>query len=186
MAGVWYNTYMTFANPKRNIEQFGLEPGMEVADFGAGAGYLAVEAAEAVGSEGRVYVIDIQQELLTKATHLAKEHHLERLVFIHSDLEQERGSTLPDASVDAVIISNLLFQVEKKDALVREAHRVLRPGGRVLVVDWRDSFGGIGPQPEHVLIEADAKDIIEKQGFTYVSNIDTGAYHYGLIFSKHA
>jgi len=176
---------MAFANPKRNIEQFALEPGMEVADFGAGAGYLAVEAAEVVGSEGTVYVIDIQQELLTKATHLAKEHHLERLVFIHGDLEMDHGSTLPDASVDAVIVSNLLFQVQDKEALIREAYRVVRRDGRMLVVDWRDSFGGIGPQPEHVLVESDTRELVEKHGFLYVSNIDAGAYHYGIIFKKH-
>ena len=177
---------MAFANPKRNIEQFALEPGMEVADFGAGAGYLAIEAAEAVGKEGTVYVIDIQQELLTKATHLAKEHHLESLVFIHGDLEQDHGSTLPDAGVDAVIVSNILFQVADKEALIREAYRVLRPNGKVLVVDWRDSFAGIGPQPEHVLRESDMRTLVEKQAFSYVSNIDAGAYHYGVIFKKHA
>lgn len=177
---------MAFANPKRNIEQFALAPGMEVADFGAGAGYLAVEAAEAVGGEGQVYVIDIQQELLTKATHYAKEHHLDRLIFIHGDLETEGGSTLPDSSIDAVIVSNLLFQVEHKDVVIREAHRILKNGGRMLVVDWRDSFGGMGPQPEHILSETDAKELIEHAGFAYDSNIDAGAYHYGLIFKKHA
>jgi ubiquinone/menaquinone biosynthesis C-methylase UbiE len=175
---------MTFANPKRNIEQFMLEEGMIVADFGAGAGYLAVEAAEAVGKKGTVYVIDIQQELLTKSLHLAKEHHLESIVFIHGDLEAEKGSTLEDESVDAVIISNLLFQVGKKDALVLEAFRILKEKGRVLVVDWRDSFGGVGPQAEFVLTEEDARDLLEKNGFTHISNIDTGSYHYGLIFRK--
>lgn len=176
---------MAFANPKRNIEQFALKPGMEVADFGAGAGYLAVEAAEAVGNDGRVYVVDIQQDLLTKATHYAKEHHLDRIVFIHADLEQSRGSTLPDKSVDAVIISNLLFQVKDKTAIVREAFRILKETGRVLLVDWRDSFGGMGPQPECVLVETDARECVEQSGFIYVSSIDAGAYHYGMIFKKH-
>ncbi len=176
---------MSFANPKRNIEQFSLETGMEVADFGAGAGYLAVEAAEAVGKSGRVYVIDIQQELLTKATHLAKEHHLESIIFIHGDLEKENGSTLPDEGVDAVIISNLLFQVENKEMVLNEAHRILKKDGRVLIVDWRDSFGGVGPQPEYVLQEDEVRSMVEKIGFDFVSNIDAGAYHYGLIFKKH-
>lgn len=176
---------MGFVNPKRNIEQFGLMPGMDVADFGAGAGYLAVEAAEAVGEEGTVYVIDIQQELLTKATHLTEEHHLETIVFIHGDLEQPRGSTLEDASVDAVMVSNLLFQVADKEALLAEAFRVLRNGGRLLLVDWRDSFGGMGPQPDHVLHEDDAVGLTEEAGFKQVSDIDAGAYHYGLIFQKH-
>jgi ubiquinone/menaquinone biosynthesis C-methylase UbiE len=176
---------MAFADPKRSIEQFMLSPGMEVADFGAGAGYLAVEAAEAVGGDGTVYVIDIQQELLTKVTHLASEHHLATLQYIHGDLEKPNGSCLPDASVDAVIISNLLFQVTDKAQVLHEAFRVLRPGGRVLVVDWRDSFGGMGPQPEHVLLEADARSLVEAAGFELMADIDAGAYHYGLVYKKH-
>jgi len=176
---------MGFSDPKRNIEQLALDPGMEVADFGAGAGYLAVEAAEVVGEDGMVFVIDIQQELLTKATHLAKEHHLDRLVFVHADLEAERGSTLPDEAVDAVVISNLLFQVEKKDAVLAEAFRVLRPGGKLLIVDWRESFGGMGPQQEHVLPESDARELATTAGFVEYTDIDAGAYHYGLIFKKH-
>lgn len=176
---------MAFANPKRNIEQFLLEPGMEVADFGAGSGHLAVEAAEAVGKAGTVYVIDIQRDLLTKATHLAKEHHLESMVFIHADLETPNGSTLPDGSVDAVLISNILFQAGSKESILKEAYRVLRNNGRILIVDWSDSYGGIGPQPEQVFIQADAKALAEKCGFTYVSDIDTGAYHYGMILQKH-
>ncbi len=184
--GIIYITYiMSFANPKRNIEQFMLSEGAVVADFGAGAGYLAVEAAEAVGKDGTVYVIDIQKDLLTKCTHLAKEHHLESISFIHADLEKENGSTLPEESVDAVIVSNLLFQVEDKASIMREAYRILKKGGRVLVVDWRESFGGVGPQPENVFTENEAKGLVEKEGFKYISNIDAGAYHYGLIFIKH-
>jgi len=175
---------MSFANPKRNIEQFSLEEGMDVADFGAGAGYLAVEAAEAVGKEGSVFVIDIQQELLTKSLHLAREHHLETIQFIHGDLEAEKGSTLPDESVDAVIISNLLFQVENEEAVLKEAYRVLKNGGKILVVDWRESFGGVGPQPDHVINEEEMREMVEKIDFKHVSDIDAGAYHYGLIFKK--
>jgi ubiquinone/menaquinone biosynthesis C-methylase UbiE len=175
---------MGFSDPKRSIEQFILSPGMVVADFGAGAGYIAVEAAEQVGKAGRVYVIDIQQELLTKATHLAQEHHLETLIFVHGDLEAPNGSTLPSESVDAVIISNILFQVENKEALLREAYRILRAGGRVLVVDWRESFGGMGPQTEYVLFETDARALVTQTGFTLMSDIDAGAYHYGFIAKK--
>lgn len=189
MLGIFcYNShtfiYMAFANPKRNIEQFALEPGMDVADFGAGAGYLAVEVAEAVGKDGNVYVIDIQQELLTKSIHLAKEHHLESIEFIHGDLEKEHGSSLPDKSVDAVIISNLLFQVENKPAILKEAYRILNDKGRLLLVDWRESFGGVGPQPDHVFPEDEAKTLLESEGFVFVSDIDAGAYHYGFICKK--
>jgi hypothetical protein len=55
----------------------------------------------------------------------------------------------------------------------------------MLLVDWSDSFGGIGPQPEHVLPEAEARALAEEAGFVQSSDIDAGAYHYGLIFQKH-
>ena len=176
---------MAFANPARSVEQLDLAPGMHVADFGAGAGYLAIEAAERVGEDGRVYVIDLQQELLTKATHLAEEHHLGTLTFIHADIEAERGSTLEDGSVDAVLISNLLFQAQHKEGVLAEAHRILRPQGMLLVVDWRESFGGMGPQPEHILPEDDTRTLAKQAGFKHKKDIDAGAYHYGLIFTKH-
>ena len=179
-----YNTGMSFSDPKRNIEQFGLDEGMEVADFGAGAGYLAVEAAEAVGTDGAVYVIDVQKELLTKATHLAEDHHLHTITFIHGNLEAEHGSTLPDESVDAVVISNVLFQVENKNAVFLEAHRILRSGGKLLVIDWRESFDGLGPQAEHVLREEDVRIIAKNCSFTHMKDIDAGVYHYGLIYKK--
>jgi len=132
-----------------------------------------------------VYVIDLQQELLTKATHLAQEHHLGTLTFIHADIEAERGSTLEDGSVDAVLISNVLFQAPNKKGVLAEAHRILRPNGILLVVDWRDSFGGMGPQPEHVLSEDDTRTLAKQSGFKHKKDIDAGAYHYGLIFTKH-
>lgn len=176
---------MAFSDPKHNIIQFGLAPAMEVADFGAGAGYLSVEAAEEVGRDGVVYVIDIQQELLTKVTHLAQAHHLDSLVFIHGDLEAERGSTLPDDSVDAVILSNILFQSEHKDAILSEAYRVLRNGGRMLFIDWRGSYQGMGPQQEYILEENDARLLLKQAGFTHLADIDAGSFHYGMIVKKH-
>lgn len=175
---------MSFSNPKRNIEQLGLEEGMKVADFGAGAGYLAVEAADAVGQNGLVYVIDIQQELLTKAKHLAKEHHLKSIVFIHGDLEKDGGSTLQAESVNIVIISNLLFQVEEKAAIIKEAHRILKEAGKLLLIDWSESFGGLGPQEEHVFPKHAAREVMETMGFVFSKEIDAGAYHYGFIFKK--
>lgn len=176
---------MAFADPKKHVEQFALSRGQVVADFGVGAGYLAVEAAEQVGSEGKVYVIDIQQDLLTKVQHLAQEHHLKIIQYVHGDLERPRGSTLPDASVDAVIVSNILFQVEDKRAVLIEAVRILKNGGRVLLIDWSGSFGGMGPLAEHVFSEETARALAEDVGLVFEASIDAGSYHHGSTFIKH-
>jgi ubiquinone/menaquinone biosynthesis C-methylase UbiE len=106
------------------------------------------------------------------------------MVFVHGDLEVEGGSTLADASVDVVIASNILFQIQEKSQFLREAKRVLRTHGRMLVVDWNDSYGGLGPQSEYVLTSAQARTLAEEEGFSCIATIDAGEYHYGLVFRK--
>lgn len=177
---------MRFADPRHIIAQCGLRPGMRIADFGAGAGYFAVAVAEVVGNEGVVYVIDIQQDLLTKATHLVRDEHEVRFVFIHGDLEQPFGSTLPDTSVDMVIVANLLFQVEDKKAVLAEAHRILNRDGYLLLVDWSDSYGGMGPHEEYVVPESEARLLLAGAKFETKRSIDAGAYHYGLLCRAYA
>ena len=104
--------------------------------------------------------------------------------FLTGDLEAEHGSHLKDESVDAVVTTNMLFQLENKDACLAEARRILRPEGRLLIVDWSESFGGIGPQPEHVFPKETARATAEGAGFSFVRDIPTGDYHYGMLFSK--
>ena len=67
------NAMDIFSDPKKNLKQFCLEEGMRVADFGSGSGYYTLAAAEAVGDTGRVYAIEIQQELLKKVKNLSPE-----------------------------------------------------------------------------------------------------------------
>lgn len=176
---------MAFANPKKIIEELALSAGQEVADFGAGAGHYALAAADKVGGEGAVYVIDIQQELLTKAKSHASDAQLKALHFIQGDLEEDQGSHLKDDLVDAVIIANVLFQIENKEACLKEAYRVLKPGGALLITDWSDSFGGIGPQPEYLLSKDKAIALVESTGFEKTREFDAGGYHWGLLFKKH-
>ncbi|MBI2617941.1 class I SAM-dependent methyltransferase [Candidatus Kaiserbacteria bacterium] len=175
---------MRFADPKANIEAFRLEPGMLIADFGAGIGAYTLAAAHAVGRRGRVYAIDIQQELLGRIKGIASREKLDNVEIVWGDIESKGGSKLPDESVDAVIISNTLFLMEDKDGIAREAFRIVRRKGRVLVIDWKDSFGGLGPAAESVVSEREARALFEKHGFSPERDIQAGAHHYGIVFKK--
>ena len=174
---------MGFVDPKDIVKKLGIEPGMEIADFGVGAGYYAVLLAEAVGDKGRVYAVDILEEVLTKAKSHDHGRH-DNIEFLLGDLEQQGGSGLGDNQVDMVLISNTLFQFENKPAGLAEAHRVLRSGGALVLIDWSDSFGGLGPHDDNILPENDAKLLCEAANFTYVKNIDAGDHHYGLVYKK--
>lgn len=176
-------TAMPFASPVQNLHHLGLSAGMRVADFGAGAGHYAVAASDLVGESGEVYVIEIQEELLTKAKTLDGRPR-RNLHFIRGDIEKEKGSGLADGQCDAVILSNVLFMIEHKDIVATEAYRVLTVGGTVLVIDWADSFGGIGPTPEHVYTQNAARELFQASGFTFQKEFDAGDHHWGLTFRK--
>jgi len=171
-----------FVQPAAVATHFHLKPGDSVADFGAGSGYFTKILAQAVGPEGRVYCCDIQKNLVEALGELVRRESLENVDVLWCDLEAENGSKLPDDSQDAVLLVNTFFQMEDKPAALAEIKRVLRRGGTLFVIDWSESFGGLGPQPENVISESDARALIETAGFTYERSFPAGDHHYGLAF----
>ena len=175
---------MAFSEPAKNIEQLGIQEGSSVADLGAGSGFYSIAAAQAVGPSGRVYAVDVQQDLLGRLKNMAHTSKIHNLEVVHGDIETLNGTRLREQSVEVVIVANVMFQLDHKDGLVDEVSRILKPGGRVLVVDWTDSFGGLGPQADMVFGQEDAKALFEKKGMSFVTGILAGDHHYGLIFRK--
>lgn len=173
-----------FTDPAQNVAAFGLTEGMRVADFGTGSGAYALIMAERVGSTGKVYAVDIQNDLLTRLDKLAKERHLENIEIIWGDVEKQGGSKIADQTVELVLISNTLFQSDAKYTLALEAKRILVPRGRAVIIEWQDSFAGLGPAPERVVKAADVKKIFEQAGFRHQTDFPTGPHHYGMIFNK--
>lgn len=173
-----------FSDPLRNIQQLGVDPGMRVADLGSGAGFYSLELAKVVGETGRVFAIDVQQELLTKLKNQARNQSLTNIEVIWGDIDELNGSKLQDNSVDRVLVANILFQSDDKDVLAKEARRILKPGGMLLLVDWSDSFGGLGPQPSRIISEEQGKAIFENAGFSFLRDIKAGEHHYGIVFKK--
>lgn len=174
-----------FSDPEKNIEQFDLGKGNYVADFGSGTGFYSFSAAEAVGETGKVYAVDVQKDLLDKLKNEARNiRHLNNIEIVWADLDHLGGTRLRENSMDEVIVANVFFQLEKKDNSCLEIKRVLKSGGRVLLIDWASSFGGIGPQPQSVFTEDMAKKLFEKHGFKEDRSIGAGAQHYGIIFRK--
>lgn len=174
---------MPFSDPKIVINHFNLTEGMTVADFGAGSGAYALAMARRVGRSGRVYAIDVQKELLARLGRAAKTANIVNIEVIWGDLERAGGSKLKDQSVDFVLLANILFQAKAKYSLVLEAKRILKPAGRLAVIDWQDSFGQLGPPPAAVVKPEEAKRILAQAGFQPVKEFPAGDHHYGLIFS---
>lgn len=171
-------------NPEQVITACQLSPGDVVADFGAGSGFMSRAAAKLI-PKGTVYAIELLRGMVERLQHEAKEAGLSNLHPIWGDIEAPRGTSLEDGTVDFVILSNILFQLEDKQACVTEAFRVLKPSGRVLVLDWSESFGGLGPAPHHVFAAPAAKELFERKGFKLLSEkLPAGEHHYAILFKK--
>lgn len=163
--------------------QLGLNEGMKIADLGAGTGHYAFLAAAAVGPRGRVYAIDVQQEVVRHLRTLARERRVPQLEPVWGDIEKPGGTLLRDRSCDAAIVSNVLFQLPRKRALVEEVRRILMPGGRVLVIDWAGSYAGMGPMAGQVFPEHEAEALFIGEGFHKVKALRAGPHHYGIVFT---
>ncbi|MHB1316840.1 MAG: class I SAM-dependent methyltransferase [Minisyncoccota bacterium] len=173
-----------FSDPKKNIDQCGIQPGMIIADFGAGSGMYTLEAAKALASTGQVYAVDIQKDLLTRIKNDAQKENLSNVEVLWGDIEKIGGTHIKDNFVDLILVCNILFQVEDKKSVMEEAKRILGSGGRLLLVDWSDSFGGIGPHKDKVFSKEKAEELFLTHGFSKDREIQAGSHHYGFIYKK--
>lgn len=170
-----------FLNPIQILGQLKLKKSMIGADFGCGTGGWAIPLAKML-EKGKVYAIDLLEEPLSVLESRAKSENIFNIQVVRSDLEREKGSKLQDSSVDLVLLSNLLFQVEDKVKILTEAKRVLKKGGKILVVDWKVNVP-VGPESGRISAD-ELKKTAEKLDLEVEKELEAGIYHYGLVLIK--
>ena len=174
----------TFVTPAKIVKLSGIDEGMKVADFGAESGFFTRAAARAVGVGGVVWAVDSRADLLPRIKNVAEAEGLTNVEVVRGEVDHLGGTHLPEATFDAVLVCNTLFGLECKDCLADEVSRVLKVGGIVVLVDWQGSFGGLGPHPDHVITEPQARTLFEQHGFVYQGPLPAGEYHWGCILKK--
>lgn len=174
----------TFLNPQAAIAAAHISQGSRVADLAPGSGFFARAAARVVGPEGVVWAVDAHQDMLVRLKNLADAEGLRNVEVVRGSIEKAGGSKLPEATIDFCILANALFGIADKEAVAKEIHRILRKAGRLLLVDWSDSHGGLGPHESHVVSKDEAVTLFKRAGFVAAEDIPAGAYHWGLILRK--
>jgi len=115
--------------PKRFVEKLSLTPEMTVVDFGCGPGFFTVELAK---HAGRVVGVDLQADMLKKARRKTEKAGVQNVEFLQSD---GASLQLPDASVDLIMLYTVFHEIADPDAAIKEFHRILKPSGRLVIVE---------------------------------------------------
>ena len=166
--------------PDELLDRVGIRAGMVVADVGAGTGYFALPIARRVGEGGRVVAIDASPEMLEllraklDGTSLPVE-------LVHGEAER---TGVADACADVVLLVNVWHEVDDRVAAAGEARRMLRSGGRLVVVDWRDDVSGPpGPPADHRLGMGAVKTELRGWGWDVQAAEHVGEFSYLIIAS---
>ncbi len=172
-----------FSQPIQNLDELGIAEGQKVADIGSGIGYYAVPIAKKVGANGKVFAVEVQKDLIAKLKSSATQEGVHNIEVIWGNAEKIGGTNIHDSSMDRVIVSNVLFQIEPndRDNLCIEMKRITKPGGKLLLIDWNDS-SPLGPQS--LVPKPHAEALFIKAGFVVEKTFDAGSHHYGIVFKK--
>lgn len=172
-----------FTNPNNIVASVGLNRGDRVADFGCGSGYYVVPAAQIVGQDGQVFAVDIQPEMCAVSMSAAKMHNLKNVKIVQADLTAPLHD-IEQTSCDAVIIGSILHQVSKADLLLRNAYKLLKTGGKLLVVEWKPELTTFGPPMDKRVPQKELEKAVQSLGLKKVKDITTDSFHYAVVFEK--
>lgn len=172
-------------DPFKVLEDGGVRQDMAVADFGCGTlGHYVFPAAKLVGPGGKVYAVDILKSVLSGVESRGKMESAGNVETVWGDLERPGGVRLPDGAVDVGLIINNLFLSTQRPALVKECARLVKPGGTLVVVDWKPAGASFGPPSASRVPAEEAKQLALAAGLTVERDITPGQYHYGFICKK--
>jgi ubiquinone/menaquinone biosynthesis C-methylase UbiE len=162
-----------------------LAEGMRIADFGCGAtGHFVFPASKMVGKTGSVYAVDIQRTVLETIKRRARQEGIDNIKPLWSNLEIYNATNIEASSLDLVLLVNTLYQSHKRVEIIREGVRVLKKGGKLIIVEWKKVHIPFGPPVEERVDMNALKTAAPKLGLLFEKEFFTGTYHYGLLFIK--
>jgi predicted methyltransferase len=168
-------------NPDRAIDVLKIEKGATVADVGAGSGYMTVKLSKKVGAQGKVYANDIQQGMLDL---LNKRLARSKITNVTTVLGTQNDPRLPAEALDLVIMVDVYHELSQPQVMLGRIRGSLKPGGRLVLLEYRKEDPDIPIRPEHKMSVADAKLEVEAEGFKLTKTNEDLPRQHILIFTK--
>jgi ubiquinone/menaquinone biosynthesis C-methylase UbiE len=142
--------------------------GASVADIGAGSGFITERLSSRVGPTGKVFANDVQPQMLQILANRLARKKITNVTLVQGDLDDPK---LPAASVDLEIMVDVYHEFSQPQSMLRHLREALKPGGRLVLLEYRKEDPTIPIRPEHKMSVAEAKLEVEAEGFT-LSKVD--------------
>ncbi len=167
------------------LRKITIEGGQKVAELGCGNyGFFLWPMAKLVGSRGVVYGVDILKETITEIKRRALKENFPQVKAVWSNLEIFKATQVETSCLDCALLVNVLHQSEKKVEIMREAVRLLKRNGKLLVVEWSTNDIAFGPETNKRVKLESILSVAPKIGLEVKESFIAGPYHYGVILVK--
>ena len=168
-------------NPEAALDALKLAPGSTVADVGAGSGYITVKMASRVGPTGVVYANDIQPQMLSLLRQRLDREKISNVRLVLGTLDDPK---LPPSEIDLILMVDVYHEFSQPQGMLRRMRDALKPGGRLVLLEYRKEDPTIPIRPDHKMSVAEAKMEVEAEGFT-LSNVDERLpWQHILVFTR--
>jgi len=165
--------------PDLAVSALNIPAGASVADIGAGSGYMTIRLSARVGPTGKVYANDVQPQMIEILRRRLADQGITNVTLVHGDLDDPK---LPPASVDLELMVDVYHELSQPQAMLRHLREALKPGGRLVLLEYRKEDPAIPIKPEHKMSVRDAKMEVEAEGFTLSKVDEVLPWQHILIF----
>lgn len=164
------------------VEALALKPGEIVADIGAGSGYFSWRMARKVGETGKVYAVEIQQEMLD----LLQANMTKRGVgkIVQPLLGTVEDPRLPPAGVDTILLVDVYHEFDFPFEMTRAMIRALKPGGRLVLVEYRGEDPEVPIKPLHKMTVAQVRKEMSVHPIDFERTIPALPRQHIIVFRK--
>jgi len=165
--------------PEAVVDAMALQPGMVVADIGAGTGYFNPYLAAAVGPEGKVIAVDIERALVAHMTTRAANEGTPQ---VEPRLAAPDNPKLAPAEVDRILLVDTYHHIDGRVDYFRALRGALRPSGSLVLVDFKKGDIPVGPPERHRLDPMMVEEELSTAGWRLVGSPDILPYQYVLVW----
>lgn len=159
--------------------QLKLKPGMNACDMGSGNGYHTIPMAKAVGPDGKVYASEIQPEMLTFLEERAKKEGVANIVPV---LGAQNDPKLPENSCDLILLVDVYHEFADPAPMLVGMKKALKPGGQVVLVEFRAEDEGVPIKPEHKMSKEQILKEMTANGYRLARSYDELPWQHMMFF----